>query len=110
MREVYLVLLELGQQHEQAALELLIPTLHRVFPRVILRSAIVDNALVGNCEFGIDRDIDRLSGDNTLREFSGWDRGIAWLERRWAPQSGSVVVLANDTVVRADKHDRVRDL
>ena len=110
MREVYLVLLELGQQHEQAALELLIPTLHRVFPRATLRSAIVDNALIGECEIEIGRGIDRLSGDNTLREFSGWDRGIAWLERRYAPVPESIVVLANDTVVREDKRDRVRDI
>src|SRR5713101_6343416 len=106
-RDVYLVLLELGQQHERAALELLIPTLYRVFPRAILRSAIVDNALMGNCEIEIHRDVDRLSGDNALREFSGWDRGIAWLERRYAPVPESIFVLANDTVVREDKHGRV---
>ena len=109
-REVYLVLLEFGQKHEQAALELLIPTLHRLFPGAMLRGAVVDNALARNDEVAIDHELDRVSGDNTLREFSGWDRGIAWLERRYSPATGSIFVLANDTVVRADKHDRVRDI
>ena len=109
-REVYLVLLEFGQKHEQAALELLIPTLHRLFPSAILRGAVVDNALARNTDVAIDHELDRLSGDNTLREFSGWDRGIAWLERRYSPATESIFVLANDTVVRADKRYRVRDI
>ena len=54
--------------------------------------------------------VDRISGDNTLREFSGWDRGLAWLDRRHAPAPDSVVVLANDTIVRPDKSERIRDL
>lgn len=109
-REVHLVLLEFGQEHEQTALELLVPTLHRVFPGAIVRGTVVDNALGGHVEVAIDHQIDRVSGDNTLREFSGWDRGVAWLDRRHAPAPDSIVVLANDTVVRAEKHERVRDL
>ncbi len=108
--DVYLVLAEFGQRRERAALDLLIPTLHRLFPGATVRSAVVDNALDGDIEAEIDREVDRMRGDNTLHEFSGWDRGIAWLQRRYGPQPGSVLVLANDTVVRADKHERVRDM
>jgi len=108
-REIYLVLLEFGQEHEHTALDLLIPTLHRIFPGAAVRTAVVDNALSGNLEHAIDTEITRVSGDNTLREFSGWDRGMAWVERRHAPAPASIVVLANDTVVRGEKHDRVRD-
>jgi hypothetical protein len=109
-REIYLVLLEFGQTQEQAALALLIPTLHRLFPGAVLRGAVVDNALAGAVEVHIGRELTRVSGDNTQREFSGWDRGISWLERRYLPATGSIFVLANDTVVRPDKHDRVRDI
>jgi hypothetical protein len=109
-REVYLVLVEFGQQHEQAALDLLLPTLHRLFRTAIAHVAVVDNSLSEPLEFQIGPHISRISGDNVLHEFSGWDRGIAWLEQRYAPAAGSVFVLANDTVVRADKHDRVRDI
>lgn len=110
MREVYLVLLEFGQAHEQRALDLLTHTLHRLFPGAVLRTAIVDNATDGGDAHAIGQGIDRLGGDNRLREFSGWDRGMAWLERRYAPARESTFVLANDTVVRADKLDRVRDI
>jgi glycosyltransferase involved in cell wall biosynthesis len=108
-REIYLVLLEFGQTHEQPALDLLIPTVHRLFPGAGVRTVVVDNARSGHLEQAIDTEIARVSGDNRLREFSGWDRGMAWLARRYAPAPGSIVVLANDTVVRPEKHDRVRD-
>lgn len=109
-RDVYLVLLEFGQEHEEAALDLLFSTLRRILPGASLRGAVVDNAITGASELAIDRDLHRIGGDNTLREFSGWDRGLAWLEQRYAPGPNSIVVLANDTVVRPDKHARVRDI
>lgn len=109
-REVYLVLLEFGQQHEQKAIELLIPTLQRVFPDAIVRGAIVDNALAGSAELAINHRLHRVSGDNTMREFSGWDRGIAWVEGRYTLAPDAIFVLANDTVVRAEKLERVRGL
>lgn len=108
--DVFLVLVELGQTHEQAALDLLIPTLHRVFPDALVRGAVVDNAMVVDAEATIGDGVVRVSGDNTLHEFSGWDRGMAWLQQRHAPAPDSIVVLANDTVVRDNKRDRVRGL
>jgi hypothetical protein len=109
-RDVSLVFVEFGQSHEQAALDLLTPMLQRVLPDASLRTVIVDNARSGEPDHAIDRACDRISGDNSLREFSGWDRGLGWLDRRHAPAPESIVVLANDTVVRAEKHDRVRDI
>jgi hypothetical protein len=108
--EVFLVLAEFGQTREQPSLELLLPTLRCLFPDAIVRGAVVDNSLTGDAEEAIGDGLARLSGDNTLHEFSGWDRGIAWLEQRRAPSPDSIFVLANDTVVREDKRDRVRGL
>jgi hypothetical protein len=88
----------------------LTPTLARLFPGAQVRSVIVDNALDEHAEVEIDEGLHRVNGDNALHEFSGWDRGIAWLDRRYGPAAGSMFVLANDTVVRSDKHDRVRDI
>ena len=102
--------LEFGQQHERTALDLLISTLHRVCPGAMLRTVVVDNALDGQVAVELEHQIHRVSGDNTMHEFSGWDLAITWLERRYAPAPASIVVLANDTVIRTDKHDRVRDL
>jgi hypothetical protein len=108
--EIYLALVEFGQQREQAALDLLVPTLRRVCPGALVRTVVLDNALDNTAEVEIDHDLHRVPGDNTLREFSGWDAGIAWLEKYYEPDPASILVLANDTVVRTDKHDRVRDL
>jgi hypothetical protein len=108
--EVYLVFVEFGQTHEHAALELLFRTLQRLFPDVNVRSVVVDNASDQDASASIGHQIDRVNGDNTRREFSGWDRGMAWLEQRYGPAPDAVAVLANDTVARADKYDRVRRL
>jgi hypothetical protein len=107
---VYLVLVEFGQQHEQAALKLLVPTLGRVCPGAAVHTVVVDNTVDRDVEIEIAHELHRVNGDNTLHEFSGWDRGIGWLEQRYRPEPASIFVLANDTVVRADKHDRVRDV
>jgi hypothetical protein len=108
--EVFLVLLEFGRQREQAALDLLRPVLRRAFPDATLRTTVVDNAAPEPSASAIDQDVDRVGGDNSLREFSGWERGIEYVERRHAPQPDAVFVLANDTVARADKHERVAAL
>jgi hypothetical protein len=104
---VYLVLLEFGQQHERAAVDLLLPALERISPAAHVRGVVVDNALSSNAEITFGPDLQRINGDNTLREFSGWDRGLSWLERRYRPEPDSIVVLANDTIVRAEKRDRL---
>jgi hypothetical protein len=95
--DVHLLMLEYGQARERAALDLLVPMLRRVFPAATPRITIVDNAIAGDGHVSVDAHIDRIGGDNTLREFSGWERGLAWLDRQHAP-------------VRPDKIDRVRAL
>ena len=109
-RDVYLLLLEHGREREQKAIDLLDSTLRRLFPDSRRHTAIIDNAVTDGSDTAIDERIERISGDNTLREFSGWDRGLAWLDRRHTPAPDSVVVLANDTIVRSDKSERVRAL
>jgi hypothetical protein len=104
---VHFVLLEFGQQHERAAVDLLGPALQRIFPAAHVRGVVVDNALSSAAETTLGPGLQRVNGDNTFREFSGWDRGLAWLERRYTPGPDSIVVLANDTIVRAEKRDRL---
>jgi hypothetical protein len=106
--DLYLLLLEHGQEHERTAIDLLESTLGRLFPGRRLQIAIVDNALKQESHTVVKDDVDRISGDNTLREFSGWDHGITWLERHRAPAADSIVALANDTVVRPEKAERIR--
>ena len=105
-----LVLVEFGRTNERPALELLLSTLRRAHPDAPVRSVVVDNARATASEEAIDRGITRIGGDNKLREFSAWDRGLEWLERRYGPTPDSLVVLANDTLTRPDKRDRVSAL
>jgi hypothetical protein len=108
--DVHLALVEFGRQREGPALRTLIPTLRRVYPSSALHVVVVDNSDAADVEVEIDSDLHLIGGDNTMREFSGWDRAIAWLQQRYTPAAGSIVVLANDTVARPDKRTRVGEL
>ncbi len=41
-----------------------------------------------------------IAGDNRLREFSGWDRGVAWLSAHAGLADDDWIVFANDSVCR----------
>jgi hypothetical protein len=108
--DVYLLLLEFGREQEPAALGLLNETARRVFPGRRIRGVVVDNAVDASLEHEIGPDWSLVAGDNTLREFSGWDRGLEWIGRRHAPGLDSIVVLANDTIARSDKCVRLKNM
>jgi hypothetical protein len=42
-----------------------------------------------------------LAGDNTNREFSGWDRGLHWLRSNREVSPNDVIILTNDTFHRS---------
>jgi hypothetical protein len=109
-REIQVALLTFGRRHEQELLSLVREGLGRAFPGARLRVVVVDNRLGGRVEIQLDAGADRISGDNRSREFSGWERGLAWLESASASSPETMMVLANDTLVRPDKIDRIRTL
>jgi hypothetical protein len=100
MRELYVALAAHGRAHVAGARERLDALLGRVCPGARARVVVVDNALGGELEIELDRDVTCVSGDNRAREFSAWDRGLAWLERAYAPAPDALVVIANDTLHR----------
>jgi hypothetical protein len=100
-REAFLVLVTFGDRHQAGALAALGPWWRRLFPDCALRGVVVDNALAGNVEIDIDDNITRISGDNRSREFSGWDRGLAWLESAFSISPEARLVMANDTLHRS---------
>jgi hypothetical protein len=112
-RDVWLLLLSFGERDQRASLDLAEAMIARVFgvePRVV----VIDNQLGGRVEIQLDGRADRISGDNASREFSGWDRGLSWMDAALRASRGGdadpIVVLANDTIVRDDKAPRVRAL
>jgi hypothetical protein len=71
--------------------------LDRVFPGSPRHILVVDNAIAACFEFRAKGNVDVISGDNTLREFSAWNRGIAWLDSMGRPSDDSIALIANDT-------------
>jgi hypothetical protein len=98
-REAWAVLVTFGAAHRDAALE----ALREVAARfgATLRGVVVDNALEGRFEIELDSAFTCVSGDNSSREFSGWDRGLAWLESAHRLGSDDNLFLANDTLHRS---------
>lgn len=101
--DAYLLFLAFGRARLDAGLRLAESLCARLLPRARLRSVIVDNALAGDVELELNDGRVYLSGDNSSREFSGWDRGLAWLRAVHRPPPDAAVILANDTFQRDDK-------
>src|SRR6185436_14089842 len=72
-REVLAVLVAFGPAHLDDALDALRRVASRLCPGASLKGVVVDNALGGNLEIEVDAAFTRVSGDNSSREFSGWD-------------------------------------
>jgi glycosyltransferase involved in cell wall biosynthesis len=92
-REVRILLVTFGHEHEQAARALLTTTAARLFPGAAIDVTVVDNA--------------SPEGDNRVGEFSGWDRGLSLCGAALKGCPPTIVILANDTVVRPEKRARV---
>jgi hypothetical protein len=99
-REVYFALLIHGRDRLDASLKTLRRATTRWFGRAHPRGVVIDNQLSGAIELELDGRTTCIAGDNQWREFSGWDRGLAWLDAAWAPRNDDVVILANDTIQR----------
>ncbi|MBI5496280.1 MAG: hypothetical protein HY904_14760 [Deltaproteobacteria bacterium] len=68
-----------------------------VFPGLERRIVVTDNAVTSGGASPVAADTVLVAGDNTYREFSGWDRGWRWLEEHRAPADDDVLCLCNDT-------------
>jgi len=100
-RRVLALYLQYGDRHQAAGLGELRRQVQRLFPRSPASYLVIDNALPEGAAPVIDGDVTLLAGDNCNREFSGWDRGLAWLRAHREVASTDVVMLANDTFHRS---------
>src|SRR5688572_29704300 len=100
-RDVFFVLVVLGDTHRQGALDALRGVVRRSFPQARVRGVVVDNSWSGQVERVLDDSTTCISGDNRWREFSAWDRGLAWLDRAFSISPEAAIVLANDTLHRS---------
>lgn len=94
---IYVFFLEYTQTHEKEGLGILRAHADRIFPNFKKKYIVIDNAI------GVDPpqsnpEYLRIAGDNSTREFSGWDKAI----KRFGPeiQENDLIILANDTFHR----------
>jgi hypothetical protein len=100
-RNLYAVLVTFGPAHRDGALEALRRTASRLCPERKLLGVVVDNAQGGNLEIELDGAFTCVSGDNSQHEFSGWDRGLQWLDSVFRAADGDLLLLGNDTLHRS---------
>ena len=98
--EIRVVYLQFGSEHFQDGYGHLVGLLNEWFPENPRRICVVDNSLEGDFEISLNSDTDLVSGDNTARDFSGYDRGIRWLNSACASRRRLIWVFANDTFHR----------
>jgi len=89
--------LQTTNRHQAEALTALRRLHERTFPTLEPRILIVDNALTAPAVVELAADTMLVAGDNTFREFSGWDHGWNWLGRHHPPAHDDVVCLCNET-------------
>lgn len=99
-QSVFFVYLQYGDTHQQEGLARLRKLAPKLFPGRVARYLDVDNALEGDIEIRVGTDCERISGDNRVREFTGYQRGFDWLASRYAPSDETPIVFANDTFFR----------
>lgn len=97
---VHIVFLRYGPTHQAMAMAVLHEKiLAPVFGGAPADMVVVDNALPPEQVSSTSEGFVLIGGDNRQREFSGWEKGLAWLSQRdFAP--GDAVILVNDTFHR----------
>lgn len=96
--ECYLIFVEFGDQKRMAALSELKALIFKIMPNCNLHVVIVDNSTANDIEICLDPRTNVISGNNTSRDFSGYDRGLEWIRNRRKLNNNTVVVFANDTI------------
>jgi hypothetical protein len=94
---VFALYLQHGDRRQAESVEAIKRVARRTFPSRELRVTVVDNAVEPSVVRKLDDVVTLVGGDNSCREFSGWDHGLAWLRGAQQVPDGAVFLLANDT-------------
>jgi len=97
MNQAHVLYLEFGPQHRWQIEKHLIPLLNRLFPGAKFQITIIDNSgEAAPCDLP---NTAVIAGDNSTREFSGWQKGIDFLSDK-AIDDNTIFCLCNDTFAR----------
>ncbi len=86
-----------GQKNLDSGITSLDNFSNRVFPKHHRTTLVVDNKPLGGSNDRSRPELNIIQGDNSNREFSGWDTGIGLLEEKGKLSDTTTIVLANDT-------------
>ena len=81
-RPLHALYLQTTPARQEESVDALMRIIARTFPDADARLLIVDNALDSPCERHVAPNVTLIDGDNRGREFTGLDRGIAWLRSK----------------------------
>ncbi len=94
--QVIVLFLIYGDKFEKSGLGYLELIVRRMFPATVIDIVVIDNSLpesyVKHCDGYV-----RIGGNNTLWEFSGWDRGLDYIKENISCSRYAHVFFANDT-------------
>lgn len=97
----YCIYLQYTDRHQADGLMRLRKIAPTLFPHHQLRYLIVDNAIENDFELQVSSDCDRIGGDNRVREFTGYQKGLEWIAGRHPVDDLTPVLFANDTFFRS---------
>ena len=100
VNHIYINFLVYGAVHLESGLSHLESILNRMLPGVPRTWLIVDNAVTHPSSQQISACRWMISGENSIWEFSGWDRGYQFIKEQFNIQAEDVILYANDTFHR----------
>jgi hypothetical protein len=99
-RHLHVIYLQTTAQRQEEGLAALNRIIARTFSELEAHILVVDNAITTPHEQRLAANVTLINGDNRCREFTGMDRGIAWLEKQGDVPPDAVMLLSNDTLLR----------
>ena len=104
--KIFIIFLIYGEKFKDQGLLKLSDIVSRMFPSLEANFIVVDNALPMEYKKN-ENGVLTIGGDNSLWEFSGWDRGIRYLDSHFDNKTKSLILFANDTFYRRTYKDGV---
>ncbi len=99
--KIYVIYLIYGDTHLESGLQILRKKVEKLFAGSTPLILVVDNKLSPNSSVAKHDDYRLIGGDNSVREFSGWDVAIRLLQSEYAPSADDILIIANDTFHRS---------
>ncbi|MCS7092176.1 MAG: hypothetical protein NZM26_02395 [Patescibacteria group bacterium] len=101
MYRIFVLFVQFGDQHRTSGIARIKKFLAdlglKKTPLIIL---VIDNSIEKSTEIVFGPHEHFISGDDSTYEFSGWDKGIKYIERHFCIRHDDLIILANDTFHR----------